>query len=112
LLFPINGNYGENPHLHPVNPKILKILIWLTPRFAIRQFPIIGNYGENPHLHPVNPKILKILIWLTPRFAIRQSPINSNYGENPHLHSVNPKIGGNPDMANATLRYQTISYNW
>ncbi|WP_160289996.1 hypothetical protein [Aphanizomenon flos-aquae] len=24
---------------HPVNPEILEILIWLAPRYAIRQFP-------------------------------------------------------------------------
>ncbi|MBS3027061.1 MAG: hypothetical protein HCA25_08185 [Dolichospermum sp. DET50] len=30
----------EKSQLHPENPQILEILIWLTPRFAIRQFAI------------------------------------------------------------------------
>jgi hypothetical protein len=35
-----------NVKKHPVHPQILDILIWLTPRFAIRQNAISENIDK------------------------------------------------------------------
>jgi len=58
---------------YPVNPLILVILIWLTPRYAIRQIQLSSPNKPSINYYPVNPLILVILILTNGIFITKQT---------------------------------------